>query len=319
MKRFLSIFLALALLLSGCMGSQPDGTTQPNQTTTGTEQVTTAPSTQPTDGTTLPTDGATQPTQEATQPTQEATQPTTAQHSHTDGNDDGTCDGCGNTVLVKIDLYNINDLHGKIADAANHPGVDEMTTYFKQAQWSNDHVIFLSSGDMWQGSSESNTTQGAIVTDWMNHVGFAAMAMGNHEYDWGPEAIQTNASAAWFPYLGINIYDRATNNRVSYCRPSVMVERGGVQIGIIGAIGDCYSSIASDHTNGIYFKTGSQLTALVKAEAQRLREQGADFIVYVLHDGYGNSTGNSVKPISNGQLSSYNDASLSNGYVDLEF
>ena len=245
--------------------------------------------------------------------------PSTAGCSHVDAGDDGICDTCGANTLVIIDFYNINDLHGKIADGDNHPGVDELTTYLKKAQDNDDHTVFLSSGDMWQGSPESNLTHGLVATDWMNHMGFAAMALGNHEFDWGQEPIVENHDLAQFPILAINVYDRATDKPVSYCDSSVMITRGDVQIGIIGAVGDCYSSIAKDKVSDIYFKVGSDLTRLVKNEATKLREQGADYIVYLLHDGYGQSDSNSVTSITSNRLKSYYDIELSNGYVDLVF
>ena len=90
----------------------------------------------------------------------------------------------------------------------------------------------------------------------------------------------------------------------------MIVEAGGLQIGIIGAIGDCYSSIASDKCDDVYFKTGNQLTDLVKAESTRLRNLGVDFVVYVIHDGYAD----------NSPIESYYDTSLSSGgYVNLVF
>ena len=46
--------------------------------------------------------------------------------------------------LVLIDIYAVNDLHGKLVDGDNHPGVDEMTTYFKNAYTAQDNVILLS-------------------------------------------------------------------------------------------------------------------------------------------------------------------------------
>jgi hypothetical protein len=94
--------------------------------------------------------------------------PPTAGCPHIDANDDGDCDDCGITVLIALDLYAINDLHGKFADGDTHPGVDELTTYLKAAIAADDSAILLSSGDTWQGSSESNLTRGLILTDWMN-------------------------------------------------------------------------------------------------------------------------------------------------------
>lgn len=230
---------------------------------------------------------------------------------HVDVDNNGLCDDCGIDVVETIDFYNFNDLHGKFENMDDNEGVDELTTYLENRKNIDEHVVILSSGDMWQGGTASNGTHGRIVTDWMNYLGFDAMTLGNHEFDWGQDAIKTNVAMAEFPILAINIYDNATGKRVDYCQPSVMIERGGAQIGVIGAIGDCYSSIASDKTTGISFKVGSALTSLVKAESEKLREAGADLIVYLIHDG------TTYKDIN---ISDYYDVSLSSGgYVDVVF
>ena len=106
---------------------------------------------------------------------------------HKDSNKDEICDVCKKSVIVYVDFYNINDLHGKLDDGDGHIGVDELTTYLKNARKTDDHSFFISSGDMWQGQAESNMTKGIIMTDWMNELDFTAMAIGNHEYDWGGE------------------------------------------------------------------------------------------------------------------------------------
>jgi metallophosphoesterase (TIGR00282 family) len=182
-------------------------------------------------------------------------------------------------VVIVLDLFAINDLHGKFLDSDAQIGVDELTTYLKNAYETEDHVILLSSGDMWQGSSESNLTKGFIITEWMNELDFVSMTLGNHEYDWGETYVEYNATLAGFPFLAINIYDRETNERAAYCKSSVLVQRGGARIGIIGAMGDCYSSISGEMSGGFYFKTGRELTELVKAESERLRALGADLIL----------------------------------------
>lgn len=205
-------------------------------------------------------------------------------HIDTDNND--YCDKCKVIVVVVVDFYAVNDLHGKFCDTDSQPGVDELATFFDNAKESDDHVVLLSSGDMWQGAAESNLTNGFIITEWMNEMDFVSMTLGNHEFDWGEEAIRNNLEIAEFPFLAINIYDINTGKLADYCTPSIMIERGGIQIGIIGAIGDCYSSISSDMVENVTFKVGSELTKLVEDEAKRLRQQGADLIVYSVHEGY---------------------------------
>ena len=221
---------------------------------------------------------------------------------HVDENDDGVCEECGESTLRTFNFFAINDLHGKFTDTEEQIGIDELSTYLKQEKAENPNTILLSSGDMWQGGAESNSTKGLIITDWMNQMDFASMTLGNHEYDWGEDYIEANAELAEFPFLAINIYDRTTNERVDYCDASIMIEQDGAKIGIIGAMGNCYSSISSDKTKDVYFKTGGELTTLVKEESTRLKEAGADFIVLSMHD----------------DMSGY-DANLSQGFVDLVF
>lgn len=227
-------------------------------------------------------------------------------HDHADGDGNGKCDVCFAAMSTSVYFYSVNDLHGKFNTTDPNDGVEKMSTYLRNAQTANDNTVIFSAGDMWQGSMESNATKGNIVTEWMNDIGFAAMAMGNHEFDWGQNAIRANAELADFPLLAINIFSKTTNERVDYCDTSAMLEYDGVKIGVIGAIGKgCYQDIAVEHVQGLEFKEESALTALVKAESIRLREQGADMVVYLLHDG-------------SSSKSQY-DPALSNGYVDVVF
>ena len=62
---------------------------------------------------------------------------------------------------------------------------------------------------------------------------------------WGEETIIKNRELANFPTLGINVYSKETKQRVNYLDASTIIEKGGIKIGIIGAIGNCYSSISA--------------------------------------------------------------------------
>lgn len=245
--------------------------------------------------------------------------------NHLDKDNNNLCDACGMELVVKIDFYSVNDQHGVFCDTDANPGLDELTTYMKNAYAdSYSYEILVSAGDMWQGTAESSLNKGAMMTEWMNNIGFSAMALGNHEYDWGSSYILENSKIADFPFLGINVSD--TGVREDYCHPSTVVERGGVRVGIIGAIGNCLSSISGEFTSdgNLYFAVKNELTKLVKRESERLRnEEGCDFIVYLLHDGYYkggtyNLSGNSFLDDSRTDLANvYYDTELSNGYVDL--
>lgn len=249
-----------------------EGSTESKEETSQSEEQTTE------------TEEETTQTEEETTETEEETSEDQPDCTHNDNDNNGKCDLCYISVIIEFDLYAINDLHGKILDNGSQPGVDELTTYLKNARKNNPNTILFSSGDMWQGTGESGLTWGGITIDWMNELDFAFMTIGNHEFDWSESYVSQNSNKAEFPFLAINIYDSTTRRLEEYCQPSIMIDLGEIQIGFIGAIGNCYSSISGEMRDGFYFVTGTQLTTLVKNEAQRLRGAGADFIVYSLHD-----------------------------------
>lgn len=237
--------------------------------------------------------------------------------NHTDADDNGICDVCNANVLNSLSIISLNDLHGKFKDTDTQPGVDEFSTYIKSlyADESN-YEILLSAGDMWQGTVESSLNKGALMTSWMNDTGFVSMTLGNHEFDWGTEYIARNSQLANFPFLAINV--RYNGLKADFCQPSVVVEKGGIKVGIIGAIGDCLSSISGEFQDGLSFVTGTQLTNLIKAESKRLRnEEGCDIVVLSQHEGY-ESSSSTQQTLDQSDIPYY-DVSLSNGYIDLVF
>ena len=187
--------------------------------------------------------------------------------------------------IVTIDLYNLNDFHGAVEHNPSNKelGINRLAGYFKTQLVTNPNSVFLSSGDMWQGSADSNITRGRLVVDAMNQMGFSAMAIGNHEFDWTDEFLFLNQTRSNFPLLGINIMDKETNLRAAFADASIMIERSGIQIGIIGTIGASLESTIL--TSAVAPYDFVPYTNLVKDESQRLKNLGADLIVLLNHDG----------------------------------
>lgn len=69
----------------------------------------------------------------------------------------------------------------------------------------------------------------------MNTMGTQVMAIGNHEFDWGIDTLNTIEKEAKFDVLSCNIYDKTTGNRVTYAKPYSIITNGqGIKIGFIG-------------------------------------------------------------------------------------
>lgn len=184
-----------------------------------------------------------------------------------------------------LDFYSMNDFHGAVEfnDEAYEPGINKLSTYLKNAKADNpEGFVLTSSGDMWQGSADSNITRGRLVTDWLNVLDVSAMALGNHEFDWTIDVIKSNMASSEFPLLACNIIEDSTQQPVDWVEPYTTITKNGVHIGIIGAIGEGITSdILSSNVEGLSFANPEPY---VISWADYLRDNGADIVLYLLHD-----------------------------------
>jgi len=206
--------------------------------------------------------------------------------------------------VVTLSIVGTNDVHGELLPTGDKGGIVTISAYLNALRLARDEdggaVLYIDAGDMWQGTLESNLTEGAFVVDAYNAIGVTAAAIGNHEFDFGPAgvnaipiddgddprgALKLRAAEADFPLLAANLIDQRTGEPVQWdnVESSVMVEAAGVQVGIIGVVtsGALQTTILAN-TPGLEI---APLAATITAEAQTLRRSGADLIVVAAHAG----------------------------------
>lgn len=159
-------------------------------------------------------------------------------------------------------------------------------------------VLLVDSGDMYQGTLASNLSEGEAVIRAMNELGYAATAVGNHEFDFGPVgersqalvagddplgALKRNAALAKFPFLSANIREKATGKTPAWARPYTMANVSGVRVGIIGAITEETPSVTlAANVASLDFTSAAEA---ISTSAAALRGQGAEAIVVMTHIG----------------------------------
>src|ERR1700750_1419610 len=86
---------------------------------------------------------------------------------------------------ITLTILGTNDLHGALERL---PVLAGFVANVRAARTA-DHggVVLVDAGDMFQGTLESNLGEGADVVRAYNQIGYAASAVGNHEFDYGPE------------------------------------------------------------------------------------------------------------------------------------
>ena len=159
-------------------------------------------------------------------------------------------------------------------------------------------VVVVDSGDMWQGTLESNMFEGEAVVRGYNVIGYSAVAVGNHEFDFGPAgpdaiartetqdelgAVKRNSSIATFPFLSANMVEKANGRTPDWAKPYTIVRAGGARIGIIGLSTPDTPNVTMA-ANVVDLMFTNPVTATVSAAAQ-LRAQGVDAVVVIAHMG----------------------------------
>jgi 2',3'-cyclic-nucleotide 2'-phosphodiesterase/3'-nucleotidase len=144
-----------------------------------------------------------------------------------------------------LTVLSTTDLHGNLlpidyyTDAPDARGLAKVATLVRQARKENPAgTLLIDSGDVIQGSPLEyvhNTINNAPADPMMramSALGFDAMAVGNHEYNYGLKVLEKARSEAVFPWLSANTYKAGTNE--NFHRPYLLKEVNGVRVGVLG-------------------------------------------------------------------------------------
>lgn len=137
--------------------------------------------------------------------------------------------------------------------------------------------LLLSAGDMIQGSNWANLFQGRDVFELMNAMRFDAMALGNHEFDYGPQVLGQRIAQAQFPVLGANV------EGLAQIKPYLIKTLQGVRIAIIGVVTP--DTPVTTHPRNVAGLKFIPPAAAVRHYLQELQGQ-ADIFLVLSHIGY---------------------------------
>jgi 2',3'-cyclic-nucleotide 2'-phosphodiesterase (5'-nucleotidase family) len=205
---------------------------------------------------------------------------------------------------LTISVIATSDLHGGVLPRGERGGLTLLGGYLRNIRAARMQdgggVVLVDSGDMFQGTLESNLNEGAAVVAAYNALGYAAAAIGNHEFDYGPVgpdetvqkpgedprgALKARAASARFPFLAANTVDDTTGQPVTWTnvKPSTIVDVRGIQVGLIGVTTpDTPGLTIGANVIGLTF---APLVPVIVREATTLRARGASVVIVLAHAG----------------------------------
>lgn len=186
----------------------------------------------------------------------------------------------------KLTVLHTNDMHAHVepvkVKGKSVGGYARQATAIIQTRAESVNPILLNAGDTFQGTLFFNTYEGLADLAFMNLVGYQAMAVGNHEFDRGPQALADFTRLARFPVLSANVDVSNEPKLATLIKPTTILEVDGQKIGIVGATTPDLPNISSP---GDLVKMKDYVKS-VQAAVDSLQDQGVNKIILLSHTGY---------------------------------
>ena len=128
-----------------------------------------------------------------------------------------------------IIILHTNDVHCGVNDTI---GYDGLMLYKKQLLKKYNNVMLVDAGDHIQGGTMGLITSGEAIIEIMNKLEYEVATLGNHEFDYGIEQLETVKKLLNCSYISSNYCYK--KNKESIYPPYKIIEKGGKKIGFIG-------------------------------------------------------------------------------------
>ena len=223
---------------------------------------------------------------------------------------------------VEVQILGLNETHGQLLprsrDGRLAGGAAVLAAYLEHEEAENRRTLILDSGDFMQGPAISSYFEGESTVAVFNEIGVDAVAVGNHEFDWGLDTLRTRKEQADFPFLAVNIVDDATGDAPEGIEPYVIENLKGVKVGVIGVANpDTKNVTLPAATEGLSFLDLPATADAVNAAVEELRQRKVETIVVAAHQGLTSPTEGDLADLV-AMLSPEVDLVLG-GHIPLEF
>ncbi|MDC0739154.1 5'-nucleotidase C-terminal domain-containing protein [Cognatishimia sp. SS12] len=193
------------------------------------------------------------------------------------------------------------DLHGAITHSeANHftprdqGSLAQIGSYVTACRDAGENVLLLDNGDFLQGSAICDVLASVPEPDLphpmitaMNHLGYDAVGLGNHEFDYGMPVLRKALADAAFPILCSNVTAPDQGWRSTLIIHKTLPLRGGgrcqLKIGLFSVLPQQTVAWNAEQLDGAI--AAQPMLAAAQAAAQSLKAQGADLIIALAHTG----------------------------------
>ncbi len=194
-----------------------------------------------------------------------------------------------------ITIIHTNDVHGRAEETAPKadkdgkviPGEIGMAKLKTYVDSKGKDTLLFDMGDMLHGTNFANLAKGESMIELMNILGYDAMTLGNHDFNYGYEQLLKLKEEADFPILVANI-ERKDGNDSDFAAHKIFEDVNGVKVGVF-AIATPESAYKSNPKNTAEIEFTDYIKAAKKQVAE-LKEADVDVIIALSHLGLDESS-----------------------------
>lgn len=189
---------------------------------------------------------------------------------------------CACTPQDYLTILHTNDTHSQIEPKSdNKGGYARRMGLIERERQIDKNLLLLDAGDFCQGTPYFNYYKGRIEIEAMNRMGYDAVTLGNHEFDYGIDTLAAVLKGADFAIVCAN-YDVRGTALEGIVKPYTILRRNGIKIGIFG-LGCAPNGLISDKN----FIPIEYLPPYPIAQqmADTLRQQGCSIVICLSHLG----------------------------------
>ncbi len=194
-------------------------------------------------------------------------------------------------VLHTNDTHStIMPLNPHLADTlkAGRAGVLRRIAMLREERSKEPDLLLFDSGDFFQGSPFYTLFRGEVEIDMMNLMGYDAVTIGNHEFDFGVEEMARVFRRATFPIVCAN-YDFTGTPVEGLVKPYIIIHRNGLKIGVFGLSPKLEGLVALKNCRGVRYLDPAK-TALETATLLKKKEK-CDVVICLSHLGWNSRHG----------------------------
>ena len=128
-------------------------------------------------------------------------------------------------------------------------GIAQLATLIDRERERAELSFLLDAGDIFTGTL-AKLTRGELPFELMITMGYDAMCLGNHEFEYGWWVLRDAMQRAPFPVLAANLFYEGTD--IPFTQQMVVLERDGFRIGVVGIFGrDAATALYPPHLEGV--------------------------------------------------------------------